>query len=550
MNKILVLIKNDNIIFSTYTKHIEEENFNNTNVINTKNLKFSEEYIIENIDLISSFFNLVVLKSNVSNAVIKNLEIAETILTLLKHLSKINKVIFSEDRELNYTLSSLLLENTNLTKIECYSLPEIMFYKFPENTVETRCEILFTSDFMNYNNIDTYSKLCNKDRIIIDSYLTRYDIDDITYFFKKNTSLKRITIKGYKRDSLLILLNMLQENNHKNVSIIICEDPNTTSQIISDIPLFVKLNKKCKVNIKVKYSKEYREKNRMKELNIVLLRNIILILVILIIGVICVFKIKESKDSKNIDVNLAIIESVIEEFVEEPSVNIPDTPVVEENEQNDEKNSQKHEQNSQNNEEKNVHVSSYYTNYELVYNKLLELNSDTIGWLQVNNTKINYPVVQTSDNDYYLNHAFDKTTNGAGWVFADYRNDMDMISKNTIIYAHNVKKNNLMFGSLKDVLEDSWNSNSDNLKISFNIKGTTYYWQIFSIYTIAVTSDYLITDFRSDYSFRQYIDKVTERSIKDFNIEILDEDKILTLSTCYNDANYRLVVHAKMIVEN
>ncbi|MCM1370335.1 MAG: class B sortase [Clostridium sp.] len=533
MNEVLILIKNNTIIFSTYTKTIEKQNLNNTNIINKKNLKFSEEYIIGNIELVSSFFNLVILKSNINSAVIKNIEIAETILTLLKYLPKITKVVFTEDKELNYTLSYLLLENINLISIECYNLPEIMFYKFPENIVQTRCEILFISDFMLYNNINTYSKLCNKDKIIIDSYLTRYDIDDIIYFFKKNTNLKKITIKGYKRNNLLSFLNMLQRNNHKNVTIIICEDFNTTNQIISDIPLFTRLNKKYKVNIKVKYSKEYKEKNGMKELNIILVRNIILIIIILVIVIVCLFNIKETKDNQNINVNLSIIESAIEEVKDLPQI---DTFNVETNEQGY--------------EEHNSYNSPYYTNYESTYNKLLELNSDTIGWLQVKNTKINYPVVQADNNDYYLNHAFDKTKNGAGWVFVDYRNNMDTISKNTIIYAHNIKKNNLMFGSLKNVLDDNWNSNSDNLKINFNIKGTTYYWQIFSIYTIDVTSDYLVTDFKNNSSFKQYIEKIVKRSIKDFNVKIGEEDKILTLSTCYNDLNYRLVVHAKMIGEN
>ena len=531
MNKILVLIKSNNIVFSTYTKPIEEENFNNTNVINTKTLKFSEEYIIENLELIASFFNLVVLKVNVNTAIIKNLEIAETILGLLKMIPKINNIIFSEDRELNYTLSSLLLENSNLNKIECYSLPEIMFYKFPDNMVETRCEILFTSNFMNYNNINTYSKLCNKDKIIIDSYLIRNDDkDDIIYFFKKNTGLKRITIRGYTRNNLLTFLNLLKENNFKNTTIIICEDVNTTKQIIEDVSLFTKLNKQFKVNIKVKYSKEYKEKNYAKELNIVLFRNILFLSILLILLILGLLKIKDIRDNKNMDVNLSIIESTIDEYImevpqEEIVEEIVDAPAV----------------------EQNTYVSPYYTNYEMIYNKLFELNNDTIGWLEVKNTKINYPVVQSSDNDYYLNHAFDKTKNGAGWVFVDYRNDMDTISKNTIIYAHNVRKNSLMFGSLKNVLEDSWNSNLDNLTITFNIKGKTYYWKIFSIYTIPVTNDYLVANFKSDNSFEKYIEKVTTRSIKDFNEDVLINDKILTLSTCYNDSNYRLVVHAKMI---
>ena len=59
----------------------------------------------------------------------------------------------------------------------------------------------------------------------------------------------------------------------------------------------------------------------------------------------------------------------------------------------------------------------------------------------VNNTNINYPIVQTTNNDYYLNHAYDKTKNMAGWLFADYRNNMDDIDKNTIIFRDYPSKN-------------------------------------------------------------------------------------------------------------
>ena len=70
------------------------------------------------------------------------------------------------------------------------------------------------------------------------------------------------------------------------------------------------------------------------------------------------------------------------------------------------------------------------------FSKLLEINSDTKGWLQVSGTNINYPFVQTIDNDYYLKRDFNKEYNSAGWVYLDYRNNINELDKNTIIYAH------------------------------------------------------------------------------------------------------------------
>lgn len=70
------------------------------------------------------------------------------------------------------------------------------------------------------------------------------------------------------------------------------------------------------------------------------------------------------------------------------------------------------------------------------FNELKKTNNDTVGWIKVEGTNINYPFVHTNNNDYYLNHSFDKSSNGAGWVFMDFRNNISNFSKNTILYAH------------------------------------------------------------------------------------------------------------------
>ena len=100
-----------------------------------------------------------------------------------------------------------------------------------------------------------------------------------------------------------------------------------------------------------------------------------------------------------------------------------------------------------------------YLNYNMIninFNELKSINDETVGWIQVNNTNINYPVVKHSDNEYYLKHQFDKSYNTAGWVFMDYRNNNNSFeNKNTIIYGHALK-NKAIFGSLKNTLEESW----------------------------------------------------------------------------------------------
>ena len=100
------------------------------------------------------------------------------------------------------------------------------------------------------------------------------------------------------------------------------------------------------------------------------------------------------------------------------------------------------------------------------FNELKNINENVVGWIQVNGTNINYPFVHTSNNDFYLTHSFDDSYNSAGWVFADSSNKLDGTDRNIVIYGHN-RRDGGMFGTLKNILTDEWQSNSENLIIPF-----------------------------------------------------------------------------------
>lgn len=190
----------------------------------------------------------------------------------------------------------------------------------------------------------------------------------------------------------------------------------------------------------------------------------------------------------------------------------------------------------------------YYSTFDLIdvdLKKLKEKNNDTIGWLNVNNTNINYPFVKSSDNDYYLHHSFDKSYNNAGWVFLDYRNNKNLTDKNNIIYGHH-RVNNTMFTSLLNTLNESWYTNKDNHIIRVSLENENSLWQIISVYKIPVESYYITTKFNNDNEFITFLDTISKRSIYNFNYNVNKDDIILTLSTCYDD-NTRVVVHAKLI---
>lgn len=176
---------------------------------------------------------------------------------------------------------------------------------------------------------------------------------------------------------------------------------------------------------------------------------------------------------------------------------------------------------------------------------LISQNSDTIAWIKVDGTDISYPVVQTTDNDYYLNHSFNGKYNSSGWIFADYRNDINNFNKNTIIYGHN-RLNNTMFATLNTVLSEEWFDNRDWC-IQFSTLTHNTLWQIFSVYKIPSETYYITTDFEDELEYMQFLETILDRSYYDFETNLNFNDKILTLSTCTNVNNGRLVVHAKLI---
>ncbi len=177
--------------------------------------------------------------------------------------------------------------------------------------------------------------------------------------------------------------------------------------------------------------------------------------------------------------------------------------------------------------------------------KLINQNKDTVGWINVNNTNINYPFVQTKDNKYYLKHAFDRSWNEAGWVFLDYRNNKDFSSRNNIIYGHS-RLDKTMFGSLRNVLNDDWYNNKSNHVIRLSTQSENTMWQVFSVYKILEESYYITTDFSDDTEYSKFLKTIKNRSVHDFGVGVSSDDKILTLSTCSSN-NKRIVVHAKLI---
>ena len=202
------------------------------------------------------------------------------------------------------------------------------------------------------------------------------------------------------------------------------------------------------------------------------------------------------------------------------------------------------------------------------FKKLLEINPDTVGYLKIDGTIIDYPVVKTTDNDFYLTHDFYKNESRSGTVMMDYRNKVtkDGHSANMILYGHNMQVGTF-FATLGEYWRTMYDQYPEGTKSFYKehpvIRFDTLYeraeWKIFGfgIYNVAesrgeVFGYNLKYDFTSEDDFNDYIINIMDRSDIFTDVDLEYGDDILTLSTCYwpyeNSGNtVRLAIFARKI---
>ncbi len=187
--------------------------------------------------------------------------------------------------------------------------------------------------------------------------------------------------------------------------------------------------------------------------------------------------------------------------------------------------------------------------FTIDFEKLLKYNDKAVGWIRYNQDKINYPIVQANDNDYYLNRSFDKKYNQLGSIFLDYRNK-NLNDRNVVIFGHNTS-DGTMFGSLNDIFSKDFFADTNNNYIQIiDTNKNIFTYRIFSYYTIQKEEYYITTDFKDDNEFQKFINTIINRSYKNFNIQVQTTDNILTLSTCHGSSgtSERTVIHAKRLI--
>ena len=534
VKKILISIQNNNIFFSYKTNNSSISNdLINTNIISNNELIFSNIYIKENSKILSSFIKELSIQYNTNKVIISKMELAPLVLELLKKATNITEIEIKEDESLTYTVCELLIELNHIKNVNCYTLQPFMIELLDKNgiTCTSRCEILYLSNFMEKNNLLRYSNIYYKTNIRITFPLSLEDLKDFEDFLKINKYLKVIHVNSLINHELENLVNILIKHNRHNLKIVIHEnitDEKTAEYLRNKNKTY---KKKYKIILSLEYTKEYLDKNIFKQaitntLKICgLIVSSLVILVVTYIGISNYIALKQ-------------VESIKEDLAEVIEITDPSEIIEQKNEENMDLAEQ---------EEIPLDDIKMITNTDLA--SLLTVNEEVVGELVVNNTKVDYPVVQASDNDYYLDHNINKEKNANGWIFLDFRNDAMNLDKNNIIYGHNMYYSGVMFGTLYKTYNKNWYKNPDNQIITYNTLYEDMEFQIFSIYKVPDTNDYLKVYFDGDNDFLEFIDMITERSIYDFNVPVNADDKIITLSTCSDNGTKRLVIHAVLINE-
>ena len=182
------------------------------------------------------------------------------------------------------------------------------------------------------------------------------------------------------------------------------------------------------------------------------------------------------------------------------------------------------------------------------YDKLLSINNDFKVWLTVPNTNINYPVVQTSDNAYYLTNNFKRESNPGGAIFISCDNVSPFEERNTIIHGHNMRDGS-MFASLNKFKEEDFFN--DNKYVYVNLRDKVLKYEVFSTYVEEANIESYKYSFGTDEDYVSFLNKIRNKSMhyRD-GVELTKDDKIITLSTCTYEINDgRLLVQAKLVNE-
>ncbi len=186
-----------------------------------------------------------------------------------------------------------------------------------------------------------------------------------------------------------------------------------------------------------------------------------------------------------------------------------------------------------------------------VYNHqaLLDINSDGLGFLYVPSVDIRLPIAQTTDNDFYLTHTFDKTYNGNGCLFVDYRIKDKLKATHVLIYGHNMNSG-AMFGSLSRYQNPGFYQTEGNDVFYIYTEDVIRKYKIFTVYVTDPISDTFTFNFSNLAGLREYAKNVQAESLYNTGVDVSNTTQVVTFSTCTNNSKQRLIVSGTFVGES
>ena len=537
---VVLTVDNNTLVFDYRTILEEEKVFVNKNSFYKDSLYYGLKYYKKHekkivqmlIEKYNNSINTMKIKRLVTFKypafIIERLKIENLVLDFLSTLSMQDYKTF--------------LESKCIKNIYCYYMPKGIRSEFASRGVNIVTSSLkeISEEFLNQQDAFENDTLYYKNVIKIKRDYPEL-ISDLAEFLKINYSLKAIHIYTYSKELIESIVDLVKNDESRNVVVFLHQGYDKGDFISSNFTWLKELSEKCKEDytceFRIIYANQFLKNNLFKQLTF----NNLKLISILCVYVCCV--------------SLILIKSY--DYIEKISVDQLKTQllgdasssIVEEEEDENEDFSYREELPDKDDANPagttKEQIKKKYT-FSTSVKALKKINKETKAYLEVKNTEISYPVVQHTDNNYYLNHDIYKRKTYVGWIFFDYRNNTKGFDDNNIIYGHSML-NGMMFGTLKKTLNASWRKNKDNLIITLEKEDGTYKFEIFSIYKVNYTTDYLKIKFDSAEDKLSFIKLIRGRSSFKSNAVVGEDDKILTLSTCTGSNNKRLVVHAVLL---
>ncbi len=190
----------------------------------------------------------------------------------------------------------------------------------------------------------------------------------------------------------------------------------------------------------------------------------------------------------------------------------------------------------------------------LIFSDLLNLNPDVKGWIMIPETNIDYPVLQSGSDDpeHYLRRNINHESDKAGCIFIDYHSSVERDTQNIVLHGHNMYSTGTMFHQIPNYKD--LNFYKQKPVVNFDTIFETGKWKIFSVFVTNGSSeheklfDYTRSEFSGKSDFLNFVYQLRVRSVLDIDVDINENDQLLTLSTCsYELKNYRTVVVARRV---